>query len=440
MKTLYIECKMGAAGDMLMAALYELLPETEKNKFLHTMNHLFGEDLKLSPSIGAQCGIAGTHMHVVTLHGAESPAADSRHQTDIPHKDAHPHPHPLSSREEGHVHYSYPAILERIGDLPLPDSVKRDAAAIYRLIGEAEAKVHGCTLEQIHFHEVGSLDAIADVIGSCLLISMIKPDAIYASPIHVGNGTVCCAHGILPVPAPATAELLRGIPYYSGDIQSELCTPTGAAILKYFSAGFLPMPVMTVDAVGIGLGTKEFEAANCVRIFYGDLCEESLLRERAPIAAQDHVQNAHGEKDCGEADRILELSCNLDDMTGEELGYAMEVLLNAGALDVFYTSIYMKKNRPGVLLSCFCPPSEKERFTELIFLHTSTRGIRFQSFSRAKLSARFEELETEYGIVRKKISEGRGAAKSKYEYEDLCRIAREQGISLAEVRRLLISP
>ncbi len=438
MKTLYIECKMGAAGDMLMAALYELLPETEKTKFLHTMNHLFGEDLKLSPSTGAQCGIAGTHMQVATLHGPESPAADSRHRTDIPHEDAHPHSR--SSRKEGPVHYSYPAILERIGVLPLPDPVKRDAAAVYRLIGEAEAKVHGCTLEQIHFHEIGSLDAIADVIGSCLLISMIKPDAIYASPIHVGNGTVRCAHGILPVPAPATAELLRGIPYYSGDIRSELCTPTGAAILKYFSAGFLPMPVMTVDAVGIGLGTKVFETANCIRIFYGDLCGESPLLKRASIAAQDHVQNTHGEKDCEEADRILELSCNLDDMTGEELGYAMEVLLDAGALDVFYTSIYMKKNRPGILLSCFCSPSEKERFTELIFLHTTTRGIRFQSFSRAKLSSRFEELETEYGIVRNKISEGRGAAKSKYEYEDLCRIAREQRISLAEVRRLLISP
>jgi uncharacterized protein (TIGR00299 family) protein len=398
MKTLYIECKMGAAGDMLMAALYELLNESEKKEFVDTMNRLFGDDVVLTPIAGTNCGIGGTHMQVEVLHTQEN-TLDEHHPYD-------------------QAHYTYASILAQIDRLSLPESVKADAAAVYQLIGEAEAAVHGCELSQIHFHEVGSLDAIADVAGCCLLLAMLKPDAIYASPIHVGNGTVRCAHGILPVPAPATAEILKGIPYYTGAIESELCTPTGAAVLKHFATKFIPMPVMTVNHVGIGLGTKEFSQANCVRIFLGET-------EWNPTASAG-------------GDSILELSCNLDDMTGEELGFAMEVLFDAGAYEVFYESVYMKKNRPGILLHCFCSPSDKERFTKLIFQHTSTRGVRYHSFSRAKLTARFEEIPTEYGPVRKKINEGFGICKSKYEYEDLRRIAREQGLSIAEVKNLLL--
>ncbi len=403
MKTLYIECKMGAAGDMLMAALYELLTETGKKEFLDTMNGLFGGDITLSPEKGTRCSISGTLMHVETSCGAE--LSDGSHSPSGR----------LHSPKDAHAHYSYPMLLEKIKTLAIPDSVKKNASGIYRLLGEAEARVHGCALEQIHFHEVGSLDAVADVVGNCLLFAMLHADVVCASPIHVGNGTVRCAHGILPVPAPATAELLKGIPYYCGDICAELCTPTGAAILKYFSSEFIPMPVMTTEAVGTGLGAKEFPAANCVRVFYGNT-------------------------DIREPDAILELSCNLDDMTGEELGFAMETLLVSGAYDVFYESIYMKKNRPGILLTCFCPPSEKDRFTELIFKHTTTRGVRYQSLSRARLSARFEERKTEYGIVRNKISEGYGVTRSKFEYDDLRHIAKETGLSIREVRESLTRP
>jgi uncharacterized protein (TIGR00299 family) protein len=425
MKTLYIECKMGAAGDMLMAALYELLDESEKKEFVDTMSRLLGEDLTVTPAAGTSCGIGGTHMQVEVLHTQEDAFSHclehSENETAMygepEHSESAAAVHDHADEHQPHAHYTYASILAQIDRLALPGSVKADAAAVYRLIGEAEAAVHGCELSQIHFHEVGSLDAIADVAGCCLLFAMLKPDAIYASPIHVGNGTVRCAHGILPVPAPATAEILKGIPYYTGAIASELCTPTGAAILKYFAAKFIPMPVMTVSDVGIGLGTKEFAQANCVRIFLGET-------ESNPAAPAD-------------GDLILELSCNLDDMTGEELGFAMEVLFDAGAYEVFYESVYMKKNRPGILLHCFCSPSDKERFTKLIFQHTSTRGVRYHSFSRAKLTARFEEISTEYGPVRKKINEGFGLCKSKYEYEDLRRIAKEQGLSIAEVRNLL---
>lgn len=429
MKLLYIECKMGAAGDMLTAALYELLPEEEKQKFLHTMNRLFQkEKLRLVPCAGKTCGVSGTHMHVETACGAELPESSGA--------DGHA-PQPEPSDAHAHAGCTYPALLARIDALALPAPVKEDAAAVYRRIGEAEAKVHGCALTQIHFHEVGSLDAIADVVGSCLLFSMLKPDAVYASPVHVGNGTVRCAHGLLPVPAPATAELLTGIPYYCGDIMSELCTPTGAALLAHFCTKFLPMPAMTVSAVGVGLGTKELEAANCVRVFCGSLCDVGRVQNAPAFSSQEDLPAVCETADAGETDTILELSCNLDDMTGEELGYAMEALLAAGALDVFYQPVQMKKNRPGVRLSCFCQPSEQARFTKLIFLHTTTRGVRFQSYSRAKLSARFAEVQTPYGIVREKISEGFGVTKRKYEYEDLRRIAAEQNLSLSEVKRAI---
>ena len=393
METLYIECKMGAAGDMLMAALFELLTEKQQKEFFKTINGLMPDTITVSAEQASKCGICGTHMQVC-INGME----ESDHHA------------PLHSHEDHcHAHHSYSSVLEQIRALHIPSNVAEDATSVYRLIGEAEAKVHGTALEQIHFHEVGSLDALVDVVGCCLLFDMIGVKQILASPVHVGNGTVHCAHGILPVPAPATAELLKGIPFYTGDIDSELCTPTGAAILRHFVTRFVPMPPMTVQQIGIGLGSKDFKAANCIRIF-------------------------SGETESDEQDCIWDLSCNLDDMTGEDLGYCMELLLEEGALDVFYQAIQMKKNRPGILLHCFCTSEDKERFIRLILMHTTTRGVRYERLSRAKLSSHFEQTNTPYGVVRNKISTGYGITKSKYEYEDLKKIARENQISLAKVR------
>ena len=393
METLYIECKMGAAGDMLMAALYELLTEKQQKEFFKTINGLMSDTITVSAEQASKCGICGTHMQVC-INGME----ESNHHA------------PLHSHEDHrHAHHSYSSVLEQIRALHIPSNVAEDATSVYRLIGEAEAKVHGTALEQIHFHEVGSLDALVDVVGCCLLFDMIGVKQILASPVHVGNGTVHCAHGILPVPAPATAELLKGIPFYTGDLDSELCTPTGAAILRHFVTRFVPMPPMTVQQIGIGLGSKDFKAANCVRIF-------------------------SGETESDEQDCIWDLSCNLDDMTGEDLGYCMELLMEEGALDVFYQAIQMKKNRPGILLHCFCTSEDKERFIRLILMHTTTRGVRYERLSRAKLSSHVEQTKTPYGVVRNKISTGYGITKCKYEYEDLKKIARENQISLAKVR------
>lgn len=430
MKTIYLECNMGAAGDMLMSALYEICEQ--KEQFLCTMNEAFAPyGIRLTAESVTKSGICGTHMRVL-ISGEEegtgqhhaNGATEHHHHTD---EMAEHHHHADETAEHHHTHTDYPSISDKITSLSLAEEVKTDAAAIYRLIGEAEAKVHGTTIEQIHFHEVGTLDALADVVGCALLIHMIAPEQILASPVHVGNGFVKCAHGVLPVPAPATAELLKGIPYYTGSITSELCTPTGAAILKYYVSRFFPMPTLTVSGIGYGMGTKDFEIANCLRAFLGDT--HSDYRAEEP----------ENEDSFSSDDTILSISCNIDDMTGEALGLATEILMAAGALDVYTIPIQMKKNRPGILLTCICELTDREKFTGLFFLHTSTRGVRYQTFERAKLDSTFETRSTSYGNIRIKKSSGYGIEKEKPEFEDLKSVVLKNGcsMSLDEVTKAL---
>ena len=232
-----------------------------------------------------------------------------------------------------------------------------------------------------------------------------------ASPVHVGCGQVRCAHGILPVPAPATAFILQGVPTYGGAVQGELCTPTGAALLKHFAQSFGPSPVMRVEKIGYGMGKKDFEAANCVRAMLG--------------------QTQEGRE------TIVELCCNLDDMTPEALGFAQERLWEAGALDVYTTAVGMKKNRPGVLLTCMCREEDREELLSLLFAHTTTLGVRENLCNRYTLSRSQRTEETPYGPVRVKSASGWGIGREKPEYEDLAKIAREQGMTLSQVEKLL---
>lgn len=424
---LYIECKMGAAGDMLMSALYELLSDTQKNEFVDTMNSVFGKDVQICPEAKNTCGINGTHIHVLALEAEEGcdQIDDYKVSDHDVHTNFHKHNHHENTirheHSHEHHHYSFMSVKHIIEELEIDKGVKTNAVKVYEIIGNAEAHVHNSTLENIHFHEVGSLDAMADVVGCCLLFHYLKPDRIICSPIHVGNGTVKCAHGILPVPAPATAEILKGIPYYTGNINSELCTPTGAAILKYFADSFSDMPPMAIQNIGYGIGNKQFDTANAVRIFIGDKYTEQNMNKSNDYAS----------------DEILEISCNLDDMTGEELGYAMDVLLEAGALDVFFTPIYMKKNRPAVMLSCLCKTEDRDKFTDLMFKHTTTRGVRYTNYTRSKLNSAFEEIHTDAGIVRRKTSTGKNVEKAKLEFEDLRKIAKALDMSIEDVRRLV---
>ena len=409
MKTLYLDCSMGAAGDMLSAALLELLPEPAA--FVDRLNALGipGVEYRAEPAV--KCGITGTHMRV-SVRGQEEEAPEAL--PEQPHDPGHHHEHP-HEHEHAHGHHSHSDLhgIEHLvrEHLALPEPVRADVLAVYGLLAEAESKVHGVPVPEIHFHEVGTLDAVADVAAVCLLMRELAPEQVLASPVHVGSGQVRCAHGIMPVPAPATAELLRGLPIYGGQISGELCTPTGAALLRHFVTGFGPMPVMRVRAVGYGMGKKDFPAANCVRALLGDTEQAS--------------------------DEVLELRCNLDDMRAEDLGYAVERLLQAGALDVWTQAIGMKKSRPGVMLCVLCAPQNREAMLRLLFRHSSTLGVREQRLRRSVLERRVETQQTPWGPVRRKISEGFGVRREKYEYEDLARIAAARGLGLEELRREL---
>ena len=379
MKTLYLDCGMGAAGDMLTAALLELLPE--KDAFVEELNALGIPGVRFAAEKCEKCGILGTHM-AVTIHGKEE---DSVHP---------------------HHHGSMGDIRSIVSGLPIPTMVKLDILSVYEEIAQAESHVHGVPVEQIHFHEVGAMDAVADITAVCLLLHRLSPDKIIVSPVHVGSGQVRCAHGILPVPAPATAYLLRGIPMYGGSIGGELCTPTGAALLRHFATEFGDMPVMKVQAIGYGMGKMNFPRANCVRCLLGET-EDSR-------------------------DRVVELRCNVDDMTGEAIGFALELLLENGALDAFTLPIGMKKSRPGVLITVLCREEKKDAMVGLLLKHTTTLGVREFPCRRYTLSRTTETVDTPYGPVRKKVSSGYGVYREKFEYEDLARIARVENLSLSE--------
>jgi uncharacterized protein (TIGR00299 family) protein len=314
-------------------------------------------------------------------------------------------------------------IEKTIHRMPLPVSVKMDALEVYRELAEAESHVHDIPVSEIHFHEVGRLDAIADIVGVCYLLKLLAPDRIECSPVSTGSGFVRCAHGVLPVPAPATAYLLREIPTREGGIEMELCTPTGAALLRHFVEQFGSRPDMNVSKIGYGMGHKDLPRLNAVRAFWGETvsCPEEGC----------------GHSDEGGRDRITLLECNLDDTTGEDLGFAVEELLAAGARDAFVTPIYMKKNRPAYLLSVICTEETKDKLVRKIFETTGTIGIRESVCDRYVLDRKEEMRETAFGLVRFKQVSGYGVTREKPEYEDLARIARERGLSVNQVREAL---
>ena len=397
MKIMYIECNMGAAGDMLTAALAETTGDVKACEDLLNQAGIPGVKYSLVPSV--KCGITGTHAEVYVNGQTEDEHMHEHHhehQHEHVHEEAHVHSHEHEhEHEHGHHHHSSLHDIEHIiGDLNVSDKVKADSIAVYKLIAEAESKAHGRDITEIHFHEVGTMDAVADVVGFCTLMEKISPDKVIVSPVHVGCGEVKCAHGTLPVPAPATATILEGVPVYGGEVRGELCTPTGAALLKHFAAKFGSMPVMKIEKTGYGMGKKDFERANCVRIMTGESAD-------------------------ADSDKICELCCNVDDMTGEETGYATELLMKEGALDVFTTAVGMKKNRPGILITCLCKPDEKEKFAKLIFENTTTIGIRYCLKDRFVLDRREETVTTKYGDVKVKISEGFGVKKIKPGYDDV---------------------
>ena len=407
MNTLYLQCNMGAAGDMLTAALYELLPNREE--FLHTLNHMGLPGVEFHAVPAQSCGISGTHMDVV-VHGEREESLDHHHNNDNDHDHHHHHDHEHEHGHEHHHHHHHTTLHDvehLIGHLNLPAPVLEQARAVYHRLAQAESKAHGVEVDLVHFHEVGALDAVADVAAACYALYLLHPDEVVVSPVHVGSGMVHCAHGIVPVPAPATAHLLEGVPCYGGEIQGELCTPTGAALLTTFATRFGPMPPMVLEHTGYGMGKKEFPAANCVRAMLG------------------HTQDTENV--------ILELVCNLDDMTPEALSFACQRLLEEGALDVYTLPGCMKKGRPGWQLVALCDSAHKDPLIHQVFALTSTTGLRVRTCEKHVLDYSITTRETPYGPVRVKRAQGYGVRRSKPEYEDMARIAREHKITLKQI-------
>lgn len=390
MKTLTLQCTSGCSGDMLFGALLELLPDPQA--WLARF---------------AQAGIPRVQVDAVPCQKCGIPATQVSVRVDG------------QLEEEGlrrEERRSPQDVRQIIAGLDIPEMVREDALEVYELLAQAESHAHGQPVEQVHFHEVGSLDAVADIVGVCWLLDELQPEQIFASPIAVGSGTVPCAHGTLPVPAPATAELLRGIPCYSGDIPSELCTPTGAALLKHFVQHFGSTPTMVVERMGVGAGHKDFpQTANVLRAFWGE----------------------DGAQAAAELPQAVELCCNLDDMTGEDLGYALERLWEAEPLDVWTVAAQMKKNRPGVVLHLLCRPEEQELFAHLMLRHTTTAGVRCHKVERYVLQTHHTQEETCYGPIRVKHYMGHGVRKEKAEYADLAQAAQTYGVPLETVRRSL---
>jgi uncharacterized protein (TIGR00299 family) protein len=380
MKILYFDCFSGISGDMTLGALLDITQDipaftvelgkiglTGKWEFLAQHRQKFG--------------ITGTDADVLLTH----------------HHDEDHH----------HAHRGFSEIKALIEGSALKQRVKDLAIRIFHNLAQAEAQVHGISVEEVHFHEVGAVDAVIDIVGASILIDQIAPDAIFCSPVNTGSGRVMSAHGMLPVPAPATANLLKGIETYSDGTNGELATPTGAAILKTICSGCIPLPMMRVAEIGYGFGKKDFGKINAMRVLLGEAANES--------------------------ENILILEANIDDMTGEALGAALQMMLDEGALDAYFLPAYMKKQRPAVVFCVACRLEDRQKFEKLILKHTSTLGVRSIEYLRAKLNRSEETFETSLGAVRVKTAKGFGVIKQKPEFEDILRIAKEQGLSFDEV-------
>ncbi len=382
MRELFIDASRGLAGDMLSAALLELF--NDPAEMIGRLNDIGIPGVRYTLEKKSSHAIAGAHLRVEVFGEEEGHEAQHHH------------------------HRSLGDIAAIVGGLRLSDALKETVLRVYGAIAEAEAAAHGTTVELVHFHELGALDAVADISAACYLTDALAVSHITVSPVCTGFGSVKTAHGLLPVPAPATAKLLEGLPSFAGSLEGELCTPTGAALVRTLADDYSQMPPMRMLRSGYGLGNKDFGALSCVRAVLGET-EET----------------------------IVELCCNVDDMSPEAVGFAIEELLRAGAPDAWYEPIGMKKSRPGLLLCCLCREEQRDEMVRLLFRHTTTIGIRETLCRRFVLKRREETVATPFGPVRRKISAGFGTERRKAEYEDLARIARDQNMSLREAEELL---
>ena len=426
MRIAYLDGFSGISGDMFLGALVDAGVPLEL--FQKTVAAL-DLGITLEASRVDRNGISATKVDVIVNGQKDLPreefwaqAEDRAARHSHSHAD-HVHDHEHTPGDGGaHAHgRNLHTILQIIETAPISDRAKQTASEIFVALGIAEAKVHNVDIAEIHFHEVGAADAIADIICAAVGAEALAVDHFLSSPLNVGGGTVKCAHGVMPVPAPATLELLKGIPVYSGEVQKELVTPTGAAIVRVLAKSFGPRPVMTLEKIGYGAGARDFpQHSNVLRLTVGEIVESGALAANPNAEMQE--------------DEIVVLEANLDDLSPQIIGYLAEQLLSGGALDVFSTAVQMKKSRPGTLLTVLAKPHDEPKLRELIFRESSTLGIRSRRENRHILARRHESVQTQWGEIRIKIGSKAGAdSQFAPEYEDCRRIAAEHHVPLKTV-------
>ena len=404
MKVLYFDCFAGAAGDMILGALLDAgLPFDELKRALGSLA-VEGWDLSVSRVVKTGVSAAKFRVHEHTYVPSGS---GNQPESGHPHK-----------------HHHLKQIFAAIERSALSEAGKAKAINMFRRLGEAEAVIHGTTLEKVHLHEVGALDSIIDIVGAVFALEWFNADRILVSPINVGGGMVNSAHGVFPVPAPATLALLKDAPVYSSGIQAELLTPTGALILTEYASEFGPVPPMTIDRVGYGAGDRDLkETPNVLRVLVG---EASMAQDLKTSGPQDH--GAH---------RVVVLECEIDDMNPQIFGVLMERLYAAGALEVFYSAVQMKKNRPGTLMTIVAKPEHREMMTEIVFRESTTIGVRHQELSRECLDREMVTVTTPLGPVRFKVARRGGRIlNAQPEFDDLAKLSQERGIPIKDLQAL----
>jgi len=405
-RVMYFDCFSGAAGDMMLAALLDAgLPVDELERALGSLG--VGHELKIAKVMRA--GLSATHFSVTEQGG-------THHQHPHSHDHAHDHPHTHShgqghAHSHSHGHRSLHEIAHLIDHSSLSPAGKTRAVALFRRLAEAEAAIHNMSVDDVHLHEVGALDSIIDIVGAVFALEWFGVDDIVSSPLNVGSGTVQMAHGTFPVPAPATLRLLAGLPIYSSGIQAELVTPTGALLVSGYARSFGPMPSMSVSRIGYGAGTKSLDPVpNVLRVVIG---------ERA--SASEPV-NAVGQQS------VLKIECEIDDMNPQLYGPVSERLMAAGALDVFLTPVYMKKGRPGTLLTLLAPSDRRQGLCDLLFRETTTIGVRFEPVMRETLDRRWVDVTITGGTVRMKVGSRDDVVLNVVpEFDDCVRVAEATG-------------
>jgi uncharacterized protein (TIGR00299 family) protein len=394
-RVLYLDCFAGAAGDMIIGALLDAgLPLDELRRALGS---LALEGVSIEAERVSRAGVAATKFRAIERH--------------------------THSEQPGHhEHRHLSAIFKLIDGSVLSQPGKAKAKELFTIIGKAEADIHQTTLERVHLHEVGAIDSIIDVVGAVFGFEWLGVDRIVASPLNVGGGTVVCEHGTFPVPAPATAAILKGVPVYSNGPQMELVTPTGAALVTGYAQSFGPMPAMKIDRIGYGAGDRDPKAfPNVIRLLIGEEAVGTFLKDGAPPPSG--------------IEPVVLLECEIDDMNPQLYGPLMDRLQAAGALDVYYAAIQMKKGRPGTLVSVLAHPPAREALTQILFQETTTIGVRFQEMQRERLERHIVTVETPLGAIRVKVASRNGhVLNASPEFDDCVRIAAERGVPIKAVQ------